>query len=62
MDVKSIIAKPKKEEKTVIAQWDPYSILLYQKDGKVSFEQIEPDRSVTAQYDETTGQNPSCNK
>ncbi|MBE7358107.1 DNA-directed RNA polymerase subunit beta' [Campylobacter sp. RM12327] len=57
VDAKSIIAKPKKEEKTVIAQWDPYSNpVISEADGKVSFEQIEPDRSVTAQYDETTGQ------
>ncbi|ASM34705.1 DNA-directed RNA polymerase, beta' subunit [Campylobacter sputorum aubsp. sputorum RM3237] len=57
VDVKSIIAKPKKEEKTVIAQWDPYSNpVISEADGKVSFEQIEADRSVTAQYDETTGQ------
>ncbi|WP_311337222.1 DNA-directed RNA polymerase subunit beta' [Campylobacter ureolyticus] len=49
-----ILFRPKK---TVIAQWDPYSTPIIAEDnGVVSFEQIDPDKSATEQYDELTGQ------
>ena len=52
-----IIFKPKKNEKIIIAQWDPYSTPIIAEDsGVVSFEGIEPGFSATEQYDELTGQ------
>ncbi|WP_304342272.1 DNA-directed RNA polymerase subunit beta' [Campylobacter ureolyticus] len=52
-----VIFKPKKNEKIIIAQWDPYSTPIIAEDsGVVSFEGIEPGFSATEQYDELTGQ------
>ena len=51
-----IIAKPKKEENTVIAQWDPYTTpVVAECAGVVSYEDIEPGYTATEQYDEATG-------
>ncbi|QIX86849.1 DNA-directed RNA polymerase subunit beta' [Campylobacter ureolyticus] len=52
-----VIFKPKKNEKIIIAKWDPYSTPIIAEDsGVVSFEGIEPGFSATEQYDELTGQ------
>ncbi|WP_306528684.1 DNA-directed RNA polymerase subunit beta' [Campylobacter sp.] len=52
-----IIAKPKKDDRLIIAEWDPYSIpVAAECEGKISFEDIEPGYTATEQYDETTGQ------
>lgn len=52
-----VIFKPKKNEKIIIAQWDPYSTPIIAEDsGVVSFDGIEPGFSATEQYDELTGQ------
>lgn len=57
IEANTLVAKPQTDEKKIIAQWDPYSNpVISEAKGKVSFEQIEPDKSATAQYDETTGQ------
>ncbi|MDR0467941.1 MAG: DNA-directed RNA polymerase subunit beta', partial [Campylobacteraceae bacterium] len=58
-EVKSdiLIAIPKTDEKTTIAEWDPYSTpIIAENDGKVTFEDIEPGTSAIEQYDELTGQ------
>jgi len=52
-----IISKPKTEDRSVIAEWDPYSTpIIAESAGVVSFEDIEPGYSAAEQYDETTGQ------
>ena len=52
-----IISKPKSEDRSVIAQWDPYSNpVIAEISGVVAFEDIEPGFSATEQYDENTGQ------
>ena len=52
-----LIAKPKKDDRLIIAEWDPYSIpIAAECEGKISFEDIEPGYTATEQYDETTGQ------
>ena len=52
-----LIAKPKKDDRLIIAEWDPYSIpVVAECEGKISFEDIEPGYTATEQYDETTGQ------
>ncbi|MEJ5169225.1 MAG: DNA-directed RNA polymerase subunit beta', partial [Arcobacteraceae bacterium] len=52
----TILAKPSKEEHTVIAQWDPYSNpIIAQEEGVVAFEDIIPGVTVSEQYDELTG-------
>ena len=48
-----IISKPKSEDRSVIAQWDPYSNpVIAEISGVVAFEDIEPGFSATEQYDE----------
>ncbi|NLY04201.1 MAG: DNA-directed RNA polymerase subunit beta' [Campylobacter sp.] len=50
------IARPRKEENIVIAEWDPYATpIISEAEGTVRFEDIEPGYSVTEQYDELTG-------
>ncbi|WP_297903644.1 DNA-directed RNA polymerase subunit beta', partial [uncultured Campylobacter sp.] len=50
-----LIAKPKKDDRLIIAEWDPYSIpVAAECEGKISFEDIEPGYTATEQYDETT--------
>ncbi|MFV0482455.1 MAG: DNA-directed RNA polymerase subunit beta', partial [Campylobacteraceae bacterium] len=52
-----LLATPKTDEKTTIAEWDPYSTpIIAEDDGKVTFEDIEPGTSAVEQYDELTGQ------
>ncbi|MGE4455592.1 MAG: DNA-directed RNA polymerase subunit beta' [Arcobacteraceae bacterium] len=52
----TVLAKPSKEEHTVIAQWDPYSNpIIAQEEGIVAFEDIIPGVTVSEQYDELTG-------
>ena len=52
-----LIAKPKKDDRLIIAEWDPYSVpVAAECEGKISFEDIEPGYTATEQYDETTGQ------
>ena len=54
----SVIATPSAERQIIIvAEWDPYSDpILAEESGVVSFEDIEPNVTVTEQYDELTGQ------
>ena len=57
VDSKAIISEPESYEKTVIAEWDPYSTpIIAEAAGKVTYEDIEPGYSAAEQYDETTGQ------
>ena len=53
----SVIASSKENQVKVVAEWDPYSDpILAEEAGVVSFEDIEPNITVTEQYDELTGQ------
>ena len=57
VDSTTIIAKPKKDEQIIVAEWDPYSTpVIAEDDGTISFEDIEPGVTVTEQMDEMTGQ------
>ena len=57
VDSKAIISEPESYEKTVIAEWDPYSTpIIAEAAGKVPYEDIEPGYSAAEQYDEATGQ------
>ena len=57
VDSKTIISEPEKQEKTIIAEWDPYSIpIIAEEGGRVTYEDIEPGYSADEQYDEATGQ------
>ncbi len=57
VDSKAIISEPESQEKTVIAEWDPYSTpIIAEAAGKVTYEDIEPGYSAAEQYDEATGQ------
>ncbi len=54
----SVIARPADDKNVVVvAEWDPYSDpILAEEAGVVTFEDIEPNITVTEQYDELTGQ------
>ena len=55
VDSKAIISEPESYEKTVIAEWDPYSTpIIAEAAGKVTYEDIEPGYSAAEQYDEAT--------
>ena len=57
VDSKTIISEPEKQEKTIIAEWDPYSTpIIAEEGGRVTYEDIEPGYSADEQYDEATGQ------
>ena len=57
VDSKAVISEPENHEKTVIAEWDPYSTpIIAEAAGRVSYEDIEPGYSAAEQYDEATGQ------
>ena len=57
VDSKTIISEPEKQEKTIIAEWDPYSTpIIAEEGGRVTYEDIEPGYRADAQYDEATGQ------
>ncbi|MDQ1337166.1 MAG: DNA-directed polymerase subunit beta, partial [Campylobacterota bacterium] len=56
VDPKTVIAKPKNDESTVIAEWDPYSNpVISETNGVVHFEDIIIGTTATEQYDELTG-------
>ncbi|MFA5455791.1 MAG: DNA-directed RNA polymerase subunit beta' [Sulfurimonas sp.] len=56
VDPKTVIAKPKSDESTVIAEWDPYSNpVISETNGVVHFEDIIIGTTATEQYDELTG-------
>ncbi len=53
----TVIAMPAKADKTVIAEWDPYSIpIIAEKEGVVTFEDIIPGVTAVEQIDEFTGE------
>lgn len=57
VDSKTVISEPESQEKTVIAEWDPYSTpIIAEAAGRVTYEDIEPGYSAAEQYDEATGQ------
>jgi len=56
VEPKTLIAKPKSDESTVIAEWDPYSNpVISETNGVVKFEDIIIGTTATEQYDELTG-------
>ncbi|MCK4875650.1 MAG: DNA-directed RNA polymerase subunit beta', partial [Sulfurimonas sp.] len=56
VDVSTLIAKPKSDESTVIAEWDPYSNpIISESNGTVKFEDIIVGTTATEQFDELTG-------
>ncbi|SMC08950.1 DNA-directed RNA polymerase subunit beta' [Nitratiruptor tergarcus] len=53
----TIIAVPAKTDKTVIAEWDPYSIpIIAEKEGVVTFEDVIAGVTAVEQVDEFTGE------
>ncbi|WP_026944115.1 DNA-directed RNA polymerase subunit beta/beta' [Helicobacter rodentium] len=53
----TLIAKPKSDERIVIADWDPYSNpIIAEEAGTIKFEDIIPGLTVSEQTDELTGQ------
>ena len=57
VEAKSILAKPQKNDRLIIAEWDPYSTpIIAENEGVVAFEDIEPGYTATEQYDDLTGQ------
>jgi len=53
----TIIASPAKSDKTIIAEWDPYTIpIIAEKEGTVTFEDIIPGVTAVEQVDEFTGE------
>ena len=57
VDSKAVISEPESQEKTVVAEWDPYSTpIIAEAAGRVTYEDIEPGYSAAEQYDEATGQ------
>ncbi len=53
----TIIATPAKTDKTVIAEWDPYSIpIIAEKEGVVTFEDVIAGVTAVEQVDEFTGE------
>ncbi len=56
VEATTLIADNSKDEKHIIAQWDPYNnLVIAEMDGTVSFEDIEPGYSCEEQVDELTG-------
>ncbi|BAF69383.1 DNA-directed RNA polymerase subunit beta' [Nitratiruptor sp. SB155-2] len=57
VDKDTVIAMPAKSDKTVIAEWDPYSIpIIAEKEGVITFEDIIPGVTAVEQVDEFTGE------
>jgi len=57
VSTKDIIAQPEKDEKKIIAEWDPYSTPTIAEDnGVVTFEDVEPGITATEQLDDLSGQ------
>ncbi|MRI58951.1 MAG: DNA-directed RNA polymerase subunit beta' [Epsilonproteobacteria bacterium] len=53
----TIIASPAKSDKTIIAEWDPYTVpIIAEKEGTVTFEDIIPGVTAVEQVDEFTGE------
>lgn len=53
----TVVSLPEKDDKLIIAEWDPYSTpTIAEEAGVVSFEDVEPGYSATEQADEATGQ------
>ena len=53
----TLIASPSKADKTVIAEWDPYSIpIIAEKEGVVTFEDVIPGVTAVEMVDEFTGE------
>lgn len=53
----SVVAKPFSDDKTIIAEWDPYTTpVIAEIGGTVTFEDIEAGYSADEQYDEATGE------
>ncbi|MDD5157553.1 DNA-directed RNA polymerase subunit beta' [Sulfurimonas sp.] len=56
VDAKTVIAKPKIDESTIIAEWDPYSNpVISETSGIVKYEDIIIGTTAIEQYDELTG-------
>ena len=56
VDASTLIAKPKSDESTVIAEWDPYSNpVISEANGTVKYEDIIVGTTATEQLDELTG-------
>ncbi len=56
VDSATLIAKPKSDESTVIAEWDPYSNpVITEANGVVKYEDIIAGTTATEQLDELTG-------
>jgi DNA-directed RNA polymerase beta' subunit len=56
VEVGDIIAEPIKEEKKVIAEWDPFANpILAERDGIVRFEDVD-EQTVSMQVDDLTGE------
>jgi len=56
VDRGDVISAPTDEVRVVIAEWDPYSEpIIAEQGGKLKFEDIIPDITVTEQFDEVTG-------
>jgi len=56
VDATTLVAKPKTDESTVIAEWDPYSNpVISESNGVVKFEDIIIGTTATEQLDELTG-------
>jgi len=52
-----VVSEPLKDDKTVIAKWDPYSTpIIAESAGTVIFEDIDPGFTVAEQTDEATGE------
>ena len=53
----TVIATPAKSDKTIIAEWDPYSIpIIAEKEGVVTFEDVIAGVTAVEQVDEFTGE------
>jgi len=56
VDATTLIAKPKNDESTVIAEWDPYSNpIISEANGRVTYEDIIVGTTASEQMDELTG-------
>jgi hypothetical protein len=57
VDKDTLIAAPAKSDKTVIAEWDPYSNpIIAEKEGVVTFEDVIPGVTAVEVVDEFTGE------
>ncbi|MRJ02307.1 MAG: DNA-directed RNA polymerase subunit beta' [Epsilonproteobacteria bacterium] len=57
VEKKSLIAAPAKSDKTIIAEWDPYSNpIIAEKEGIVALEDVLPGVTAVEKVDEFTGE------